>query len=69
MPHVDPEEQREMDEAAREFALEFRAMIGKMVPEQRGGVVRAIELIDKYCDTAGYRRMCRFMRSERRKIQ
>jgi hypothetical protein len=57
--------QHEMDEAAKRFSKEFRALLESFEIEEAQAVSRLIDLIHKYRGSAGYKRICREMLSEK----
>ena len=57
--------QEKMDVAAKEFATEFRLLLNSLNLEQAHSIARLIDLIHKYRDNAGYKRMFHHMFNER----
>jgi len=60
--------QNEMDEAAKIFGREFRALLDSFEIEEAQAVSRVIDLIHKYRGSAGYKRVFREMLSQRENV-
>lgn len=61
--------QEQMDAAAKGLKTEFRGLLNTLNLEQAHSIALLIELIIKYRDTAGYKRMFHHMFKERGTIQ
>ena len=57
--------QEKMDIAGKEFATEFRLLLNSLNLEQAHSIARLIDLLHKYRDSAGYKRMFHHMFSAR----
>jgi len=57
--------QEKMDEAAKGFAADFRALINSLDLGQAQSIARLIDLLHKYRESAGYKRMFHHMFKQR----
>ena len=64
----DKDTQEKMDAAADEFKAEFRFLVSGLGYSEKQAISKMVDLIDEYAGSAGYKRMVRFLRDERRKI-
>ena len=58
-----------MDNATDQFKTEFRLLMSSLEHTERQAITKMIDLIDEYTGSAGYKRMMRFLREERRNIR
>jgi hypothetical protein len=61
--------QEKMDEAAKAFAVEFRALVNSLNLDEANAIAQLIDLTHKYRDSAGYKRMFHHMFKERGTIK
>ncbi len=59
----------EMDFDAIEFRTELTALLEGMNADQRDGVVKLITLVERHLSHMGYKRMCRIMIDEKRRLR